>query len=195
MKTKNLLVIGILLTASLCANATTMDFYTDGTIIDGNDFDTVNVWNTATVDMTGGCAFYCNLYDSSIFNTYGGDTSILSTHQTSQAWLYADDATGAYIYDQSVVHMFNGGFSTSLFLYDSGQLHIYGYSLSFTYSDEINGFWPDGEYFYINLRNPGEFNPDEQVFLHEIPEPSTLSLLGLLALFIRKRGDFSSLRN
>jgi hypothetical protein len=32
----------------------------------------------------------------------------------------------------------------------------------------------------------------DNVFLHEIPEPSTLSLLGLFALFIRKRGNFSS---
>jgi hypothetical protein len=108
----------------VCANATTIDFYTDGTIVDGNHFDTVNVWNDANVTMTGGWAFYCNLYDSSKFNTYGGDAGVLYTHQNSQAWLYANDSVGADIYDQSVVHLFNGEYSSSFFIYDSGHMFM-----------------------------------------------------------------------
>ncbi len=173
----------------VCTNA--IDFYDDGWITDGNVFDTVNIWNDANVTMIGGEAFYCNLYDSSIFNAYGGDTSVLYTHQTSHAWLYADDATGAYIYDQSVVHIFNGGPSQSMFIYDNGQLHIYGYHLEY---DElaapnwVTGYWEDGQEFWIYLRNIYTYNP-EQVFLHEIPEPSTFCIMSLLTLFIRKRGD------
>lgn len=176
----------------VCANA--IDFYEDGWITEGNSFDTVNVWNDANVLMTGGEAFYCNLYNSSRFNFYDGDIGVFSTYNSAIVNVFADDNPGFYINGQSQVHLFNGGFVNNAMIYDDGQLNIYGYNLQYIigFCDRIFGLWPDNQSFEIAIRNSDMGALKDNVFLHEIPEPSTLSLLGLFALFIRKRGNFSS---
>jgi hypothetical protein len=192
LKTTISILLAILILLPVCANATTMDFYTDGWITDGNNFETVNVWNDANVTMTGGYTLYCNLYNSSAFNFYDGDIGLFSTYQSAIVNVFADDDSGFDIYNQSQIHLFNGGNGSSAFIYDDAELHIYGYNLKYIVGgpDQVVGFWPDYQSFSILIRNSPRGALRDNVFLHEIPEPSTLSLLGLLTLFIRrKRGE------
>jgi hypothetical protein len=188
------IIFAVLFLVPVCAKATTIDFNENGTITDGNVFDTVNIWDNANVTMTGGVVAFCNTYNSGILNYNDGDLHFLYTYQTSQAWLYANESTECRIYDQSIVHLYNGGLVASALIYDDAELHIYGYNLEYIIGgpDMVEGFWPDNQFFSIFIRNSPEGALRDNVFLHEIPEPSTLSLLGLFVLFTRKRGDFSS---
>ena len=183
------IIFAVLLSLPLCANATTMDFYTDGTIVDGNNFERVNVWNTATVDMTGGRAFYCNLYDSSAFNFYDGDVGAFSTYQSAIVNVFAENNPAAlYINEQSQAHLFNGRFFNDGMIFDDAELHIYGYNLEYHISapDRVDGLWPDGRSFEFAIRNSSMGTLKDNVFLHEIPEPFTLCLLGLAGLSLRR---------
>jgi len=183
-------IIFAILLLPVWANA--IDFYDDGWITDGNVFDTVNIWNDANVIMTGGWAFYCNLYDSSAFNFYDGDVGLFSTYHSAIVNVFADDYSGFDINNQSQVHLFNGAHIADVQIFDEmAQLHIYGYDLEYIISapDSVEGFWPDDRSFSIHIRNSSMGALRDNVFLHEIPEPSALSLLGLLVLFMRKRGE------
>jgi hypothetical protein len=181
-------MIFAILLLPVCANATTIDFYNNGTITDDDVFDTVNIWDSANVTMTGGDVFWCYTHNTSTFTYYGGygDLSVILMYDTSIVRNYADWTPTMELYGNSQMHIYNGHIGSSVSIYDDAQLHVYGYSLSFTYP-EINGFWPDGQHFSFYIRNTGgEFNPDEQVFLHEIPEPTTLLLFGIGTFLLRK---------
>lgn len=60
----------------MCAaesQAISIDFYEDGVIKLGDIYDVVNIWNDATVDMTGGqIDTGAYIYNSGAFNIYDG---------------------------------------------------------------------------------------------------------------------------
>ena len=191
MKKFSWMIFAILLSLPLCANATTIDFNDNGTITDGNVFDIANIWDNANVTMTGGIVYRCNMNNSASLDFYDGYIGVIDMNDTSIARINADRTPTMYLYENSQVHLFNGGLSPSALIYDDAELHIYGYALEYIIGgpDIIEGFWPDNQFFSIFIRNSPEGALRDNVFLHEIPEPSTLLLLGFFALFTRKRGD------
>lgn len=72
-------------------------------------------------------------------------------------------------------------------LFDDVELHIYGYNLEYIINgpDWVKGFWPDGRSFGIFIRNSSNGALRGNVFLHEIPEPSS-SLLFMSVMFLVK---------
>jgi len=81
-----ILIIGFLLLSIHFSLASTeiKDFFVDGQIVDGNDFYSVNVWNDATVDMIGGVvAWNINTYNTSTFNISGGDAFYFNLFDSS----------------------------------------------------------------------------------------------------------------
>jgi hypothetical protein len=56
----------------LCVNATTIDFYTDGTIQSGDYYNFVTLHDFATVTMTGGIVNGVRAFDTSVFNFQSG---------------------------------------------------------------------------------------------------------------------------
>jgi len=184
---RRILFVFAFLFLPVCANATTIDFYTDGTIQSGDTYSTVNVWNTATVGMIGGQTFYCNVYNTALFNYTGGDVSCISAYDASIIDIDTAITPTLYLYEQSKVYLHNGGAGASILMYDNAQLHIYGYNLEYEDSASPNwvtGYWENGQQFQIYLRNIYDYDTT-QVVLHEIPEPIILSLFGVGVFFIR----------
>ena len=194
------IILAILLLLPLCANATPIDvnIYSDETIEDGDVYGTVNIYDTppdqTTVTMTGGDIEYCNIYDTANLNFSGGEILLVATYNNSKATINASTAGGGFeLYDYSQVHLYDAGNFTNVQIFDNAELHVYGYDFSYdpstTGTREIYGTWENGQSFKIALRQPSDYDPYTQVILHEIPEPSTISILGLLVLLVRKRGD------
>jgi len=178
----------------LCANATTVDFYTDGTITDGDSYTTVNIWDTATVDMTGGNVSACNINNFASLISDNGSIGIIACCDNSTADILGGSFDVAYLAEDSKMCIYGGiwsnGTDIDIYMYDNSELHIFGYDLEHTDQyilhgrtlDAITGYWENGQEFTIILSGPAVDN----YFLHEIPEPSTMSLLSLCAFFIKK---------
>jgi hypothetical protein len=161
------------LTLPLCANATTIDFYTDGTIQSGDNYDQVNIWDTAMVNMTGGdVTRWISVFDASTLLLSGGSIQDLQLSYSGIAVLTGGNITGTL--------------STA----GTSVVHIYGKNFNFTpnYSNGpgwITGDWADGSSFSIYYRNYEPF-PGTHLFLHEIPEPCTLGLVSLGVFILRR---------
>ena len=184
------IIFAVLLLLPVCANATTIDFYTDGTITDGNVFNIANIWDSANVTMTGGIVYHCNMNNSASLDFYDGYIGVIDMNDTSVARMYTDRTPTMYLYENSQVHLYNGELGPSIFIYDDVELHIYGYNLEYIIGapDIVEGFWPDNQYeaFSILIRNSTEGTLRDNVFLHEIPEPISIFLFGLASLALRR---------
>ena len=198
MKTGLLTIIFAILLMPICANAMVVDvnFYSDATIENGDVYGKVNIYDTppdqTTVTMTGGDISYVNIYDTANLNCSGGEILLVTTYNNSKATINSDSGAGFDLYNNSQVHLYGGGFSNSALIYDNAELHIYGYYLEYIIAgpDWVEGFWqPNDLFFRIFIRNSPYGTLRNNIFLHEIPEPSTFSIMVLLALFARRRGD------
>jgi hypothetical protein len=134
--------------------ATTMAFYSDGVIQDGDVYDIVEVYDTppaqTTVDMTGGDIGEPHYpdspdsgiftYDASTLNMSGGDACHLYTHDSSTVNISGGVVEDVYLmfetivagYDSSVINVYDGGLiagapNLAFFeLFDSSELNVYG---------------------------------------------------------------------
>ena len=180
------IIFAVLFVLPVCAKATTIDFYTDGTIVDGNVFERVNVWDSATVDMTGGEVSRFYTYLTSTVNFNGGTISSLFVGDNSQLNMSEGLIDGSLNVSGSSIANLTGGqipfYSQGAFISAGGSsiVNIYGYGFSLD-GQYLNGYWADGTAFYIWLR--GE-TPSHVVL---IPEPVSILLFSLAGLFIVKR--------
>jgi hypothetical protein len=71
-KIQDILILVFLLPALCQATPIITDFYEDGTIKNGDVYDIVRVWDSATVDMTGGQVNQLNALESATINFSGG---------------------------------------------------------------------------------------------------------------------------
>ncbi|MFA5293872.1 MAG: hypothetical protein WC496_12695 [Phycisphaerae bacterium] len=191
-------VFAVLFLLPVCANATPIDvnIYSNATISSG-EYGTVNIYDTppdqTTVTMTNGQIEYCNIFDTSVLNFSGGNVLVFSLYDTSNIFANATTSPGFDLYNDSIAYLHSLGNFINVRIYDNAKIHIYGTSLQLLIpegtSGAVKGYWENGQSFTIALRNTGDFNPLTQVVLHEIPEPSTIFIFGLLSLFIRKRGN------
>ena len=168
----------LVLTPVLC-EATTVDFYTDGTIEEGAAFDYVNVWDAAAVDMSGGFVDQLTLNESSTFNLYDGEISVAHLLDASTMTIYGGEiVTDVGVFGNAVANLYGGIYSYYVAASESGSIHIFGYDFELTQSGSsyfLSGFWADGTAFTdIYLRGPDTY---PRVTLHVIPEPSAMFLL------------------
>lgn len=200
------MICAILILLPVCANATTIDFYNDGWITDGNVFDTVNIWNTSNVSMTGGDVDFMYSYNSSRLNLSGG--------LISRFWSYGDsivNITGGkvdtfiYAYDNSILNIsggivncfinlhnssvlnLSGGIEHAWIYPDTGTVNFYGRDLTWVIDSEkrVHGYWADNSEFLITLARIENAN----IVFHEIPEPAMITLLLAGILGIRRFRD------
>ena len=169
------IVILLLFMPVLC-QATTIEFYTDGTIEDGDIYTGVDVYDNAVVDMTGGLIEACLwLWDTSTVNIYGGmlgDYGDIILSDFSSLHLHHLDVTEWH-------RIWTEG--------DNAKIHVYGYGFEYVqyYSNWLlSGYWADESMFTLYLRGP--FTRPNTV-LHVIPEPATFLLVGLGGLVLRKK--------
>jgi len=129
------------------AHATTIAFYSDGVIQEGDFYDIVEVHDTppaqTTVDMTGGNVGRSDNYDSGLFaydsstvNISGGRVNYLHTYNSSSVnisggWVGDWEGESMRAHDTSNINVYNGANLVgdsfgSLDVFDSAVLNVYG---------------------------------------------------------------------
>jgi hypothetical protein len=179
------IIFAILSLLPVCASATTIDFYEDGWITDGNVFDTVNVWDTATVNMTGGQVLDFYTYQTSTVNLNAGDVLHgFYAQNESIVNMSGGSIDHLIVYNTSIANLSGGQIGYHISASDSSIVNIYGYGFYYT-GQYLNGYWANDTSFSIWLRGT---ETASHVVLHIIPEPATFLVLGLGYFLIRKRG-------
>jgi len=169
----------ILLLGASEAWATSIAFYEDGVIQDGNVYSSVAVLNNATVDMTGGIVTEIfTAYDFSTVNVSGGVLNILDSWDSATLNLSGDvqvDELGVVYsgtvnmfggnvglieaWNHSTSNLHGGTISNYLLAYgdDSLTVNIYGYGFEYDplagdyRGGQLTGFWGDDTPFSIDL--------------------------------------------
>lgn len=168
--------------------------------------------NESTVNIGDGVVYTLDSYDFSMVNIFGGQTYHVTAYNTGTVNVL-DNATldTLFAHNFGVVNMSGGKtsrigateFSTvnlsgglvtdDLAAGDSGIINVYGYYLdkSATGGKFGNGFvwgeWESGVPFNFDFYGTDTYS---QVILHEIPEPSTFTLIIAGSLLFRKRRTF-----
>jgi hypothetical protein len=166
-----------------------IDFYDDGIIQSGDEYDNVNVYNEATVDMSGGVvsdlftnvSSAANFYDGEIWRAYCRDNSTFNMYGGAIHQSFGVSGNG-------IANLHAGSIGQGLSAIESSAINVYGYDFTLTPSGGsyfLNGFWENGEAFTLYLRGPETY---PRVVLHEIPEfQSFVALVLGSVLIIRRR--------
>jgi hypothetical protein len=172
--------------------ATIVEFHDDWIIHEGDEYESVVIFNDATLGMTGGVVGRVHANDSSRFNLFYGLVSELVASDASTVYMYGGAIEGSLIVDRlSSVSLFGGTIGEALTIPHSGTVNIYGYGFNWeraagpAESGWLSGYWLDGTPFSMYLRNLPEPFPGSHVVL--IPEPGALLFLALGSLGLRKR--------
>jgi len=198
-----MVLLGLVVLAGGQAGATTgqgppttvVDFYADGVIQEGDIYGVVNVWDNANVVMTGGDVWEVHTHGLSTF-TVLGTGSTTASHTT---WLAAYGASSISItggatyyylsFSDSAVGVVTGGFvNCQVSVYDDASLNVYGHGFDAIWDARqrryyVSGFWADGAPFHLEMTHDAYL----RTVFHEIPEPTTLGLL-LLGSVLMRRG-------
>jgi hypothetical protein len=134
----------------------------------------IGALDRSTVSISGGVVYSVILRGSSIVNVSGGELASIQ------------------LGDQGTVHIYGGSFDDALEVRGGGCLiHVYGLDLRIEKDfnvDTIKGIWSDGTIVDIPLWSRFGYNTRDYVVLHEIPEPTTLLLMGLGTFLLHRRG-------
>jgi len=216
MKTQLLIIIiaAVILLGVCNVQATTIAFYTDGVIQEGDEYVSVGVYNDATVDMTGGIVtFQLTSYESSIVNISGGILEAIVCKDGSTLNLYGNmKAGGMSVSGSGTVNVFGGnvnslkigsanaanlyGGTISDYLKATSTVNIYGYGFEYDplagdyWGGQLTGFWLDDTPFSIDLYYSDTMGaPPIDTYSHVvlIPEPATILLFAFGWLALRKR--------
>jgi len=139
-------------------------------INDGDVYGEIWMYNDATADMFGGDVGKLETFDVTGFDMLGGEVDRL------------------YVHDYSTVNIFGGTLYT-LEATENSLFYIYAYDV--TYDPLGGGYsngWLEGTYFSDDSRfGFSLFAQDTYLHITVIPEPSTILLLSLGGLLVRRR--------
>jgi len=157
----------VLLTA-LKVNAGFTDIIEDTNIYSGS-YDAIRVFDSANLDF------------------YGDSVGLLDFRDTSTGSFHGGTAEQIDVATSAVVHLWGGQIYS---MYSYNIVHLYGQGITIepsgtgTYDRYIHGLWGDGTPFDFVAYRAVLFN--SQFVIHEIPEPSTISLLLFGILGVKK---------
>ena len=187
-----LTALSIIILCGVCpVQAVDVDFYSDAIIRPGDAYDNVFVYDTppdhTTVHMFGGSVEVFHTYDSSTVNIHGGElTAQVGLWELSTMNIYSGDITldSSLFTDSSTLNIYGGDvFLGAPHAEDSSTINIYGYGFSEFPAFSLTGYLADGSPFkFIELTHA-----ISHINLIVIPEPTTLLLLGLGGLLLRKQ--------
>jgi hypothetical protein len=95
--------------------------------------------------------------------------------------------------DSSTVNIHGGQIADWLYATDSSVVNIYGYDFEYSpdtgsrNGGQLTGYWSDGSPFKINFLDNITFGSTYYDYVVLIPEPSTLLLLGLGAVMLKRK--------
>jgi hypothetical protein len=139
-------------------------------INDGDMYGEIWMYNDCTLDIFGGTIGRLAAYDTTVTDWYDGSMNTLWTRENS------------------IVNIF-GGLLDRFDPGENGLVNLYAYDVvHHTTGGYWDGGWIEGRYLvddsYFNFDIPGEFAVSH---INIVPEPSTLVLISLGLLFLRKR--------
>jgi hypothetical protein len=139
-------------------------------INDGDVYGEIWMYNDCTADMWGGDVFQLGALDSSKFNMFGGTMDILIGRYDSIVNIYAGDPSSVGLAENAVMN---------LYAYDV-VYHVTGGG------DDWSTGWLEGKYYSGDEYFVFDFSTHDASQLNIIPEPTSLLLLGLGGLLLRK---------
>lgn len=149
---------------------------TDGahTLNEGDNYGTINILNGATLDVYGGQVVDIWATGSSLVNCHGGRINGVFAHGSSVVTVNAGAVIDHVVsLELGIVHLHGGTIERYVAAHGASELHVYGRDL-LRDGWFLSGVWADGESFQLYLRGP---DTQPRVFLHEIPEPASATLL------------------
>lgn len=176
MNAKIWLILALAAIITARAQAGNIDFYSDGTIEEGDVYDVVGVYDTSpnqtTLNMFGGSIITLETYDSSRANVCGGEIigSIITGNSStvniywgniSLAFLAVGSTSTLNIYGGDVLVGSSPGFS------GSSTVNIYGYGFE-RGINSLTGFLSDGSNFRFKELPSDEYS---RINLIVVPEP------------------------
>jgi len=192
MKTQLFTILAVVMLCGVYpVRAVDVDFYSDAIIRPGDAYDVVSVYDTppvpTVVHMFGGSVYRFRTYDSSIVNIFAGELERGGVMwESSTMNIYGGDIMldGPLFTDSSTLNIYGGDvFLGAPHAEDSSTINIYGYGFSEFPAFSLTGYLADGSPFkFIELTHA-----ISHINLIVIPEPTTLLLLGLGGLLLRKR--------
>jgi len=162
---------GVMLFAAVAAQGTMIDFYQNGVIQDGDIYDRVTVWGDAIVVITGG----------QVSQIVQNDSSEVTVIDVNGVWWFE-------LGDSSTANIYGGDYNILYAPSDNSSFHIYGYGFAVERPSDlwrVTGFWPDGAPLEVLLRRADTYG--DHYVLHELPEPTSITLLASGILLQRRR--------
>lgn len=141
-----------------------------------------HLFDNSRVAVTEGHLNNAHVNDNSIFDIRGGITAQVFVQDEGQALIRGGWMGRVELYGQATTTL-RGGRVNAFRVFDEGLVHIYGYGLQFQTEDSdhiIAGTLADGSW----IRTDYNFEAQDQIILHEVPEPATWGILavGLVAV-------------
>lgn len=140
-------------------------------VIDGDIYGEIWMYNDATVDILGGEIYRLAAYDVTATDWFAG--------QMFELW----------VRDNSIVNIHGGTLNYYLWAAENSVINLYAYDV--TYHPTGGDYDPQWEWIegrYLDDDSYFSFDLGQDTFSHitVVPEPTTLLLLALGALFLRK---------
>lgn len=138
-------------------------------IFNGETYGEIGLFNDATADMWGGSVYELGTFDTSRFNMYDGTMNRI---------------LGRY---NSIVNIY-GGTIIDVGLAEDALVNIYSYDVIYHYTAGYNDRgWIEGKYIHNDQNFTFDFATYDNSHINIVPEPATFLLLGLGAIFIKKK--------
>jgi hypothetical protein len=183
--------------------------YNDDTVVDmlGGLVDGMGTYDASTLNITGGFVSTLDALEYSSANISGGyvygshargystvnffeTAGGLSLSARDFATVNMTGGTSEYVRagESGTLNLYAGLVTDSLDGWGSAIINIYGYGFNYDPSGgnrdggQLTGFWLDDTPFTIDL-----YDPDTYSHINLVPEPSSLALLALGSLLLRRR--------